>query len=443
MLDIRLIRQSPDEVNAALARRGGGYSIDSILAMDETRRELMKREEALRSERNTLSKEVGRLKQVGQDTDDLQARTKALADEIKDLELQKKALEDQQDERLKDFPNLPDAKTPDGKDETDNVLVRQWGDEFKNRFTDTPKPHWEIGSDLNLIDFERGVKLAQSRFSIMRGAGARLERALINYMLDTHSQTGYEEIVPPFLVNAEAMTGTGQLPKFESDMFATRDDALYLVPTAEVPLTNIYGAEIIDYEAMPKYFMAYTPCFRREAGAAGRDTRGLIRQHQFNKVELVKLVTPETAEAEHLALTRDAEAILQGLELPYRVMELCTGDLGYNAARCFDLEVWLPSAGLYREISSCSHFGDFQARRASLKYRSPETGKSAYLHTINGSGLAVGRTVAAILENYQTADGTIKIPQVLQPYMGGLTELKETEPHGHGKRAETASTTGV
>lgn len=430
MLDIRLIRQSPEAVNAALSRRGGEHTIDTILSLDETRRRLLKEEETLRSERNTLSQEVGRRKQAGEPADELQAQTRTIADRIKAIEAEKNEIEAQQNELLYTFPNLPDDQVPDGKDEHDNRLDHQWGDQFKDRYMTDPKPHWEIGTELNLLDFERGVKIAQSRFSIITGLGAKLERALINYMLDTHTAKGYTEVVPPFLVNADTMTGTGQLPKFEADMFACRDDSLFLIPTAEVPVTNMYRDEILDAEQLPKYLMAYTPCFRREAGAAGRDTRGLIRQHQFNKVELVKLVHPDTSTEEHLKLLADAEAILQGLELPYRVMELCTGDLGYNAARCFDIEVWFPSAGVYREISSCSNFKDFQSRRASLKFRDPETGKPAFMHTINGSGLAVGRTLAAILENYQDvrgSDGVVHIPKALQPYMAGLTEIGRDE----------------
>lgn len=424
MLDIKTIRANAADINAALARRNTELSVNAILALDEKRLKLLQEEETLRSERNSVSKEIGRLKQAGQDADDLQAKTKAIADRIKAIETEKDLIEAEQNALLYTIPNLPSHHTPNGKSDADNPVVKTWGDDYKSRPHGDVVDHWEIGTELNLIDFERGVKIAQSRFSVMTGLGARLERALINLMLDLHTSKGYQEILPPFLVNAEAMFGTGQLPKFETDMFACKDDPLYLAPTAEVPVTNLYSNEILDAKQLPIHMVAYTPCFRREAGSAGKDTRGLIRQHQFNKVELVKIVSPETSEAEHLQLLADAEAVLQLLELPYRVVELCAGDLGFSAARCFDIEVWMPAQGLYREISSCSNFMDFQARRANIKFKDPETGKNLFAHTINGSGLAVGRTVAAILENYQTAPGVVQIPAALQAFM------KQTEIRG-------------
>ena len=316
------------------------------------------------------------------------------------------------------IPNIPDETTPVGTDESANVVIKTVGEIPQKSFE--IKPHWEIGPELGLLDFERGVKLSQSRFTIYKGAGARLERAIINFFLDVHTtQHGYTEILPPYMVNGASMTGTGQLPKFKEDMYKCEEEDLYLIPTAEVPLTNIFAGEILSEEQLPMLLTAYTPCFRREAGSAGKDTRGLIRQHQFNKVELVKLCTPESSVEEHEKLTQNAEKVLELLELPYRRVALCTGDIGFSAAKCYDLEVWLPSSGMYREISSCSNFGDYQARRAGLRYRSKATGKPEYVHTINGSGLAVGRTFAAILENYQQEDGSILIPKVLQPYFGG------------------------
>jgi len=428
MLDLRWIRQDVDAVNAGLKRRSLHLSVDAIVALDTQRLALLKEEEELRSQRNTLSKEVGQRKSKGENADDLMAQTKAIADRIKALESEKDALEAQQNALLLDIPNIPSPHSPEGSDEHANVEIRRWGDELKSRPPKDALAHWDLGPAMGMLDFERGVKVAQSRFTLQRGWGAKLSRALINFMLDTHEGYGYEELRPPYLVNADAMKGTGQLPKFEADMFRCQDDALYLIPTAEVPVTNLYANEVLTEAQLPFCFSAYTPCFRREAGSAGRDTRGFIRQHQFDKVELVKLTTAEQAEAEHLKLVADAERILQLLELPYRTMELCTGDMGFSARRCFDLEVWLPGQQAYREISSCSHFGDFQARRAGLKYRSEITNKLEWCHTINGSGLAVGRTVVAILENYQLppdAQGRyrVAVPTALQPYL--KTDLLE------------------
>lgn len=421
MLDIRQIRDNPDAVNAALKRRNPDLSVDGILQLDVRRREILQEEETLRSRRNQLSKAVGQAKKEGREADAerVMTETRELAETIKNLDAEKSELEKRQTDLLLIMPNTPAPDVPEGRDESQNVLVRTWGDEFKSRYPEDVLPHYEIGTELGILDFERGVKVAQSRFTALRGEGARLERALINFMLDTHRQSGYEEIMPPFLVNPDTMIGTGQLPKFEEDMFKCRDDELFLIPTAEVPVTNLYRDEILEEEQLPMNFAAFTPCFRREAGAAGKDTRGLIRQHQFNKVELVKLVHPRESETEHEKLVADAEKILQMLELPYRVVLLCSGDLGFSAAKCYDLEVWMPAQGVYREISSCSNFLDFQARRANLKFRSSDTGKPAYVHTLNGSGLAVGRTLAAILENYQQQKidhREVLIPEVLKPY---------------------------
>jgi seryl-tRNA synthetase len=416
MLDIKTIRENPDAVNQTLKRRHPDLSVDAILAIDVQRRQLLQEEESLRSERNVMTQSIAQKKKAGEDTTAIQTQTRELADRIKAIEAQKEALAEQQQALLYDVPNLPLPQVPDGHDEAQNVVVRTWGDEFKARPVADPLNHWEIGEALGVLEFERSVKIAQSRFSSTRGMGAWLERAIINLMLDTHTAHGYEVWSPPFLVNAQAMTGTGQLPKFEADMFACRDDALYLIPTAEVPLTNLFAGEILDESQLPIHITAHTPCYRREAGSAGRDTRGLIRQHQFHKVELVKLVKPEDSEAEHERLVADAERILQLLELPYRVVALCTGDLGFSAARCFDLEVWMPAQGVYREISSCSNFLDFQARRAGLKYRDESTGQVRLLHTLNGSGLAVGRTLAAILENYQISHQEVVIPRALHRY---------------------------
>ncbi len=416
MLDIRQIRENPDAVNAALKRRDPGLSVDGILEIDVRRREILSEEEALRSQRNQLNKEIGTAKKEGRDTTDIQARSKEMAERIKALEEEKEDLARRQDELVMVMPNLPLEMVPTGRDESANVVVRQWGEEFKSRPRKKALSHWDIGPNLGILDFERGVKVAQSRFSLIRGEGSRLSRALKDFMLDLHTERGYEEMIPPFLVNEDAMTGTGQLPKFESDMFRCRDDALYLIPTAEVPLTNLYRGEEIEESALPMNFTAYTPCFRREAGSAGKDTRGLIRQHQFDKVELVKITHPDRSQEEHQNLVADAERVLQLLELPYRVVELCTGDMGFSAARCFDLEVWMPGQGEYREISSCSNCWDFQARRAGLKYRPADGGKLSHVHTLNGSGLAIGRTLIAILENYQISDTEVVIPDVLRSY---------------------------
>ena len=417
MLDIRMIRENPDKVNELLKRRNPELSIDGILDIDAKRRKVQAQADELRAKRKNMSQQIGMMKKEGKNTDEIQSEVKSMGDEISQLEIQEQELDAQQRKLLLSTPNIPDETTPIGSSDAENVEIKRWGEPRKTSFEQ--KAHWDICTEKNIVDFERGVKLSQSRFSLYRGKGAQLERAIINFFLDTHTtEHGYEEILPPVMVNAAAMTGTGQLPKFAQDMYKCEEEDLYLIPTAEVPVTNIYAGEILSEDDLPKYMTAYTPCFRREAGSAGKDTRGLIRQHQFNKVELVKLTTPETSVEEHEKLTRNAERILELLELPYRRVALSTGDIGFSARKCFDLEVWLPSYNAYKEISSCSNFGDFQARRTNIRYRSKETGKPVFVHTLNGSGLAVGRTFAAILENFQNEDGTVTIPKVLRKYTG-------------------------
>ena len=417
MLDIKVIRENPNKVNELLKRRNPDLSIDKVLEIDEQRRKVQFEADELRQKRKSISNEIGAMKKAGQNTDEIQAEVKKMGDEIKALEEKQTELDSIQKELLLTIPNTPAEEVPTGVDDSNNPVLKVWGEPTKKDFE--LKPHWDLATELGLLDFERGVKLAHTRFTLYRNLGSKLERAIINFFLDVRTnEHGYEEIMPPVLVNSNAMTGTGQLPKFKEDMFKCVDEDLYLIPTAEVPVTNIYNGEILPEEMLPKYMTAYTPCFRREAGSAGKDTRGLIRQHQFNKVELVKLTTPETSEEEHEKLTRNAERVLELLGLPYRRVILCTGDLGFSARKCYDLEVWLPSYNSYKEISSCSNFGDFQARRANIRYRSKETGKPVYVHTLNGSGLAVGRTFAAILENFQNEDGSVTIPKVLRKYTG-------------------------
>ena len=417
MLDIKLIRENPEKINELLKRRNPELSIDEVIKIDEERRKVQAQADDLRAKRKKDSQSIGELKKKGENTDAVQAEVKKLGDEIKVLEDRQTELDSKQKDLLLHIPNIPDETTPIGTSEDDNKEVYKWGEPRKFDFEF--KPHWDLCEEKGLVDFERGVKISQSRFILYRGLGAKLERAIINFFLDYHTQNqGYEEVLPPFMANAATMTGTGQLPKFKEDMYKCVDEDLYLIPTAEVPVTNIYANEILSEDDLPKYMTAYTPCFRRESGSAGRDTRGLIRVHQFNKVELVKLCTPETSLEEHEKLTEDAEKMLQLLELPYRREALCTADIGFSANKCWDLEVWMPSYGAYKEISSCSNFGDYQARRANIRYRSKETGKTQFVHTINGSGLAVGRTFAAIVENYQQEDGTIIIPEVLRKYTG-------------------------
>lgn len=417
MLDIKLIRENPEKINELLKRRNPELSIDDILLVDAERRSVQTQADELRAERKRISQQVGEMKKNGQNTDQIQEDVRKMAEDIKALEDREVALDLQQRNLLLNTPNTPDETSPIGTSEADNKIVAGCGEPTTADFE--LKAHWDLVEEKGLVDFERGVKLAQSRFILYKGKGARLERAIINFFLDVHTQEhGYEEILPPVLVNSASMTGTGQLPKFAEDMYKCENEDLYLIPTAEVPVTNVYQNEILAEEDLPKYMTAYTPCFRREAGSAGKDTRGLIRVHQFNKVELVKLTTPEKSHEEHLKLTKDAERILELLELPYRRVELCTADMGFSAQKCFDLEVYMPSYDGFKEISSCSNFGDFQARRANIRYREKSTGKVQFVHTLNGSGLAVGRTFAAIVENFQQEDGTIKIPRVLHPYTG-------------------------
>lgn len=421
MLDIKLIRANPERVQELINRRNGSYDIQPIVELDRASREL----ETNRSQLSARGNEIGKLigKKIGGGSDpkgEEIAQLKTEGNEIKtklaDLEPQEKELKTKIETLLLELPNLPDESVPIGKSEEDNVEIKRWGDEYIPESKDI-LPHWEIGEKLGILDFKRAVKVATSRFVNLVGAGAALERALISFMLDTQAEAGYTEVMPPVLVNSDSLQGTGQLPKFAEDSFKCSNDDLWLTPTAEVPVTNLYRDEIIEDTELPIHHCAYTPCFRREAGSAGKDTRGLIRLHQFNKVELVKVVAPETSEKEHQTLVENAEAILQALKLPYRILELCTGDIGFGAAKCYDLEVWLPSAQMYREISSCSNFKDFQARRANIRFKQAGKKGTQYAHTLNGSGLAIGRTMAAVLENYQQPDGTIKVPDVLQPYL--------------------------
>ncbi len=416
MLDIKLIRENPEKINELLKRRNPELSIDTIIAIDADRRKVQAQADELRAKRKSESQKIGMMKKNGENTDAIQEEVRKLGDEVKALEEKQVELDNIQRDMLLRTPNTPDESTPIGTSEDDNIPVKYWGEPTKFNFE--AKAHWDICEEKNLVDFERGVKISQSRFTLYRGKGARLERAIIQFFLDLHTEEhGYEEILPPFMANAATMTGTGQLPKFAEDMYKCVDEDLYLIPTAEVPVTNIYSGEILSEDDLPKYMTAYTPCFRREAGSAGKDTRGLIRVHQFNKVEMVKLTTPESSPEEHEKLTRDAEICLEKLGLPYRRVALCSADIGFSANKCFDLEVWLPSYNAYKEISSCSNYGDFQARRSNTRYRTKD-GQIRFVHTINGSGLAVGRTFAAIVENFQQEDGTIIIPEVLRKYTG-------------------------
>ncbi len=416
MLDARFVRENIDSVKAALEKRGYEFPLSHFLAIDEKRMALLREAEELRNKRNVVSEEIGRLKREKADASAQLEEMKGVSDRIKALDEKLKEVEDETGNLLLTIPNIPHESVPVGKDETENVEVRKWG--TPGEFAFEPLNHWDIAATLDIIDFDRASKIAGARFALMKGAGARLERALMNFMLDLNTSKGYTEIFPPVLVNRESMTGTGQLPKFEAELFRIADPEFYLIPTAEVPVTNIHRDEILREEDLPLYYTAYTPCFRREAGSHGKDTRGLIRQHQFNKVELVKFVKPEDSYAELEKLTGDAEDILQRLGLPYRVITLCTGDMGFSSAKTYDIEVWLPGQNKYREISSCSNFGDFQARRAGIRFK--RTGKKGteLVHTLNGSGLAIGRTLVAVLENYQQKDGSVIIPEVLRTYMG-------------------------
>lgn len=418
MLDMKRIRTNPDEIKAALRRRNADYdgTIDELLAIDLQRRDITARADTMKARQNAASKQIPMMKKNGEDVAPLMEEMKGLAEQVKECNQQLSELEDKQRYLLLTIPNTPNADIPDGKDDSDNVEIRRWGE--PRDFGFEAKAHWDIGSDLGILDPETAGKVTGTRFHFYRGLGARLERAVINYYLDTHTQHGYTEILPPFMVNRASMTGTGQLPKFEEDAFKVENTDYFLIPTAEVPVTNMHRDEILDGAQLPIKYCAYSACFRGEAGSAGRDTRGLIRQHQFNKVELVKFVDPEHSYEELESLTKDAERVLQGLGLPYRVVCLSSGDIGFSAAKTYDIEVWLPSYHRYCEISSCSNFEDYQARRASIRFKNGAGDKAKLVHTLNGSGVAIGRTVAAILENYQNEDGSVTVPEVLRPYMG-------------------------
>ncbi|MBE5230730.1 MAG: serine--tRNA ligase [Microcystis aeruginosa PMC 728.11] len=421
MLDLKQIRENPEEVQKRLDSRGGSYDIAPILQLNQQQKALEQERSSLQARGNEIGKLVGQKVKSGSDVNSpeilaMKTEGNEIKSKLAQLEPQEKAIKAAIDQKILDLPNLPSETTPIGKDERENVEVRRWGEEYKPTNPNI-LPHWEIGEKLGILDFERAVKIAQSRFVNLIALGAALERALINFMLDRHIVAGYTEVLPPILINSDSLRGTGQLPKFAEESFKCRDDELWLAPTAEVPVTNLYRDEILSSEQLPIKHCAYTPCFRREAGSYGKDTRGLIRLHQFNKVEMVKIVHPDDSAQEHESLVANAEAILQALQLPYRVIELCSGDLGFSAAKCYDLEVWLPSANTYREISSCSNFRDFQARRANIRFKEKGQKGTNFVHTLNGSGLAIGRTMAAVLENYQQADGTVKVPEVLQPYL--------------------------
>jgi seryl-tRNA synthetase len=426
MLDLRFVRENAEAVRAGLARRGVTFDLTEFLALDARRRAAQQEIESLRRKRNEVSEEIGRLKKDGQRAEDKVTEMRAVGDQIASLENSTREVEESQRNILLTIPNLPHASVPDGKDENDNREIRRWSPEGGEppRFSFEPKPHWDIAEFLDIIDFDRAAKITGARFALYKGQGAQLERALINFMLDLHTtEHGYLEVLPPFMVNKTSMTATGQLPKFEEELFKVENGTYYLIPTAEVPVTNIHQEEILPEEKLPVLYTAYTPCFRREAGSYGKDTRGLIRQHQFNKVELVKFVRPDTSYDELEKLTGNAEEVLKRLGLSYRVIVLCTGDMGFAAAKTYDIEVWLPAQNKYREISSCSNFEDFQARRGNIRYRPKGSKKTELVHTLNGSGLAVGRTVVAILENFQQPDGSVVIPEVLRPYMGGAERI--------------------
>jgi seryl-tRNA synthetase len=424
MLDIRFVRENFEQVKTKLGKRGEDISVlDDFEALDQKRRELIVQTEKLKAERNEASQQIAVMKRNKENADEAIAKTREVGDQIKTIDDELREVEEKLDFIMMRVPNIPHDSVPFGDSEDDNEEIRTWGEH--PAFSFDVKPHWDIATDLNIVDFERAAKVTGSRFVFYRGLGARLERALINFMMDLHQeQHGYEEMLPPYMVNRESLTGTGQLPKFEEDAFLIEKEDYFLIPTSEVPVTNFYRDDILTADMLPQAFASYSMNFRSEAGSAGRDTRGLIRQHQFNKVELVRFVKPEDSYDELEKLTGHAEKVLQLLGLPYRVLKMCTADLGFTAAKKYDIEVWIPSQGTYREISSCSNFEDFQARRANIKFRREAKGKPEFVHTLNGSGLAVGRTVAAILENFQQEDGTVAIPEVLQPYMGGKTTIR-------------------
>ena len=423
MLDMKLLRSETDRVKAALARRKEEVDIDAVLAVDDKRRALLVEVEALKAKQNEVTKQIPALKKEGKDTTAVFAEMKELSEKIKELDAKTREVEAELNTMMLTIPNIPCADVPDGDTDEDNIEIRKFSE--PKQFSFEPKAHWDIGKDLGILDPDTAAKITGTRFTVYKDIGARLERAVINYFLDMHTEKhGYTEVFPPFMVHRNSMVGTGQLPKFEEDAFKVANTDYFLVPTAEVPVTNMYREQILDGSELPIKHVAYTACFRAEAGSAGRDTRGLIRQHQFNKVELVKFAKPEESYEELEKLTNDAEKVLQGLGLPYRVVQICIGDLGFTAAKKYDIEVWMPSYGRYVEISSCSNFEDFQARRANIKYKDGQGSKAQFVHTLNGSGVAVGRTVAAILENYQNEDGSVTIPEALVPYMGGKTVIK-------------------
>lgn len=418
MLDIRVIRENPEKVKAAMKSRNKDMDaqVDRVLEIDAARRELMGKADALKAEQNAASKEIPRIKKEGGDISEIMSRMNEIKESVKKLDAELAELDAAQKSLMYEFPNIPNESVPVGKDDSENVEVRRWGEPTKFDFE--PKAHWDIGADLGILDPETAAKVTGARFHFYKDLGARLERAIMNFFLNTHTANGYTEVFPPYMVNRASMTGTGQLPKFEEDAFKVANDDYFLIPTAEVPVTNMHRDEILDGTKLPIKYCAYSACFRAEAGSAGRDTRGLIRQHQFNKVELVKFANPENSYEELEKLTNDAERVLQLLGLPYRVVTLSTGDLGFSSAKTYDIEVWMPSYGRYVEISSCSNFEDFQARRASIRFKNSPKDKAQLVHTLNGSGVAIGRTTAAILENYQNADGSVTVPEVLRPYMG-------------------------
>jgi seryl-tRNA synthetase len=424
MLDVKLIRENPELVKSGLARRGLTGVLDPVIELDRERRKLLTEVEAMKAKLNSVSKEIGALKQKGADAPERIAEMKSLSAEISKMDEKVRAVEEEQASKLLVIPNLPHASVPDGTAEEQNIVARKWGE--PPAFSFKPRQHFELGEALGILDFNRGASISGSGFTLLVGAGALLERALINFMLDLHTGGGrYLEVLPPFMVNRASMTGTGQLPKFAEDLYKIEGMEFYLIPTAEVPVTNIHRGEILPAEELPKYYVAYSPCFRKEAGAHGADTRGLVRQHQFDKVELVKMVIPEKSYDELEALLIDAESILKALGLHYRVVTLCTGDLGFSSAKTYDIEVWLPGQDRYREISSCSNFEDFQARRANIKYKTSKKDKPRFVHTLNGSGLAIGRTVVALLENYQNEDGSVTIPEPLRAYMKGMERISK------------------
>lgn len=427
MLDLKRIRNNPEEIKKLMEDRGENFDlaiIDEVVALDKRRRDILMEVEELKNRRNTQSALIPQLKKSGESVEEIMSEMKKLSDDIKNFDVELSEVDEKIENIMLRIPNIPNENVPNGNTDEDNVEVRKWG--VPNNFSFGVKAHWDLGINNDILDFERGGKITGSRFTVYKGQGARLERALISYFLDCHvDKNGYTEILPPYMVNRQSMVGTGQLPKFEEDAFKVANTDYFLIPTAEVPVTNIYRDEILNGQELPIMHVAYSACFRSEAGSAGRDTRGLIRQHQFNKVELLKFTKPEDSYAELEKLVLDAESVLQGLNLPYRVVKICKGDLGFTASFKYDIEVWMPSYNKYVEISSCSNFEDFQARRANIRYKDEQKGKPKYIHTLNGSGVAIGRALAAVLENYQNEDGTVNIPEVLIPYMGGKSVISK------------------